>query len=176
VLAGNRQRLVVFEGPDGTGKTSIAQEVSRLTGVPYFKNEDEHTHFLSNPDYFLHAIRYVAPYFTKYLRDTGSSVILDRAWPSEWVYSRVLDRQTDMKAIEWLDRTNAELGTRVVLTYKTSYDSIDDYPVIVDRIKQIDRTYAEFATWTHCRVMRLCVDDMNLQAQTDSVISFMTAE
>jgi deoxyadenosine/deoxycytidine kinase len=89
------QQVIIFEGVDRCGKTNIAKALSNRIDVPYFKNQDEHKYFLSKPGYFADAARYVDTYFASYLEASRASVILDRAWPSEWVYSQVLNRPTD---------------------------------------------------------------------------------
>ena len=167
------QHVLIVDSTDGTGKTSIAQEISRLSGVPYFKNGDEHRFFQSDPSYFIHAIRYVDPYFARYLGASGASVILDRAYPSEWVYSQALGRSTDMAVIDWLDRFYAQLGAKIFMPYRTSYDHLDDYDVIKERIWEIDGLYAEFAGWTRCPVLRLCVDGQDLDGDAVRVLRFM---
>lgn len=168
-----KQIVCLVEGPDGVGKTTISQNAARIMDVPYFKNLDEHRYFLSDPSYFKHAIQYVDSYFFKYLKESGASIILDRAWPSEWVYSQVLDRETDMETLSWLDRFSASMGTKIVMPYRTTYDHVEDYDIIKEKILDIDRAYIEFTKWTKCDVLRLCVDDQDLDGDTLKVINFL---
>ena len=84
------QQIIIFEGPDGCGKTNISTALSEKIRVPYFKNKDEWKFFVDNPSYFVNALTYGDPYFLSYLEQTGASVIVDRWYPSEWVYSQVL--------------------------------------------------------------------------------------
>jgi len=160
------QRIVIYDGPDSCGKSEMAKELSRRLDVPHFKNAAEHQHFLNNPDYFLNAIRYVDTYFTSYLESSGASVILDRAWPSEWIYSQALGRQTDFGLLRELDRRHAQLGTVIVIPSRSNYSKMrDDYESINKNIAKIDTLYHEFAAWTNCSVIELNVDDENLDRE-----------
>ena len=167
------QVVLLVEGADGTGKSSIAENVSRLSAVPVFKNSDEHRYFLTDPTYFKHAAQYVDTYLFKFLRTTGQSIILDRAWPSEWVYSQVLGRETDPATLKWLDEYCAEMGVKIFLPYRTSYDHLEDYDIIKAKIHEIDRCYEHFQKWTKCQTLRLCTDAMDLSGDSLKVLEFM---
>jgi len=168
------QRVIIFDGPDNCGKTNIAQELCRRIGIPYFKNKDEHRYFLSKPDYFIDAIRYVDTYFTSYLEATNASIVLDRAWPSEWVYSRVLGRVTDPQILRELDDRHAVLGTKIIIPFRTDYSSqCDKYDIINEKIGEIDHLYKEFAVWSKCDTLLLNVDDEDLARELNEVIRFL---
>jgi thymidylate kinase len=167
------QKIFILDGPDGCGKTNIGKELSRRLSIPYFKNQDEHRYFLKDPDYFRNAIRYVDRYFTSYLEDTGVSVILDRAWPSEFVYSQVLNRTTDFEVLRELDERHRALGTKIVIPVRSSYDNVnDDYDEINKNIQKIHQFYMEFAAWSKCDVQVLNVDDENLDREIEEILSF----
>lgn len=169
------QKVIILDGPDNCGKTNIGKELSKTLGIPYFKNSDEHKYFLNDPSYFIHAIRYVDTYFTSYLETTGASIILDRAYPSEWVYSHVLGRATDMEILRELDARHAALGSFIVIPYRSSYiNHSDDYQVVNDNIVNIHERYMEFATWTRCRCLMLNVDDENLSREIRDITDFAT--
>lgn len=165
------QRIVIFDGPDSCGKSEMAKELSRRLSVPYFKNHDEHKYFLSDPKYFLNAIRYVDTYFTSYLEASGASVILDRAWPSEWIYSQALRRETDFDLLRELDNRHARLGTVIVVPRRSCYSNMrDDYESISKNIIAIDALYGEFIKWTKCNVIELNVDDEDLEREMREII------
>jgi thymidylate kinase len=160
------QRIIIYEGPDRCGKTEQAKELSRRLGIPYFKNAAEHEYFLSDPSYFLNAIRYVDTYFTSYLESSESSVILDRAWPSEWIYSQALGRQTDFELLRKLDERHASLGTVIVIPHRSSYAGVkDEYDNINDNITRIHDLYMQFAKWTKCKTVLVNVDDEDLERE-----------
>ena len=160
------QKVIIFDGPDNTGKSHIGKELSRQTGITYFKNADEHRYFLKDPEYFVHAIRYVDTYFTSYLEASGASIILDRAWPSEWIYSQALGRKTDFGVLRELDERHAALGTHLVITWRHDYSSKkDDYEQVNANIERIHNLYMKFAEWTQCKTLLLNVDDENLERE-----------
>jgi len=167
----SKQRIFILDGPDGCGKTNIGKELSRRLSIPYFKNHDEHKYFLSNPDYFVQAIRFVDTYFTSYLEQTKSSVILDRAWPSEFVYSQVLNRKTDFKILRELDKRHKELGTRIIIPVRSSYSNVnDDYQAVNENIQKIHDLYMDFAAWSSCNVQIINVDDENLERELSEIL------
>jgi thymidylate kinase len=168
------QRIVIFDGPDSCGKSEMAKELSRRLGIPCFKNSDEHKYFINDPGYFLNAIRYVDTYFTSYLESSGASIILDRAWPSEWIYSQALGRKTDFDLLRELDNRHAKLGTVIVVPRRSNYARIrDDYESISSNIIAIDRLYGEFIKWTNCKVIELNVDDEDLEREIQEIMKGM---
>jgi thymidylate kinase len=169
------QTIVILEGADNTGKTNIGKALSSVMDIPYFKNKDEHRYFLKDPEYFIHAIRYVDTYFTSYLETSRASIILDRAWPSEWIYSQALGRKTDMEVLRELDDRHAALGTNIVVSWRSDYSAFkDDYQQVNDNIKRINELYMEFVSWTRCKCMKLNVDDQNLNREISEIRKFIS--
>ncbi len=175
-----KQTIVMFVGSDMTGKTQIAKELSRITFVPYFKATSEHTTFLSSRystnDQFLNQLRFADPRVFDLLRQTGHSVIFDRAYPCEFSYSKVLGRETDLKMLHHVDESWASIGTKIVFCHRSSYKGIvDDLdPTIEEKhLQQLHDAYEEFIGWTKCQVLRLNVDDENLDREVNEVMKFI---
>jgi len=169
-----KQRIIIYDGPDRCGKTNMAYELSKRIEVPRFKNHDEHKYFLSDPSYFLHAARYIDTYFTSYLEASGASVILDRSWPSEWVYSQVLGREWDPEVLTELDQRHAKLGTHIIIPYRTDYSKVkDDYDSVNQNIQKISDRYKEFAKWSKCKCLLLNVDDEDLDREIREILEFL---
>ena len=95
---------VAFVGPDMTGKSNIATALSKDIGVPMFKNTNEWTTDLKSPEYFLNLLRYGGPFLMDFIGQTNVSVILDRYYPCEYVYSIAMGRDTDIETIRYLDK------------------------------------------------------------------------
>lgn len=176
------QRLVFFVGPDMCGKTQIAQEVSRRMGVPYFKATSEHTSFLSTrvstSDQFLNQLRFADPRVLDILRQTGHSVVFDRGFPCEFAYSRVFGRETDLVMLRHVDEAYAALGAAVIFCQRSSYEGIhDDLDPSVgpELLNKLHAAYEEFTGWTKCRLLRLNVDDENLDREVRDVVQFVGA-
>lgn len=171
------QRVIIFEGPDMTGKTQIAQELSKRLGIPYFKNGSEVKQFLDPKDYFVNTLRYADPFFLSYLQQSRHSVIIDRYTPSEWVYSKVFGRGTDTEALKRSDQALADLGAKIVITWRESYvgRSDDQFPDTIghEKLQQIHDAYVQFREWTKCESIWLNVDDENLDREVDDVITML---
>lgn len=168
-----KQRLIVFDGPDRTGKTEMAKELARRSGVPYFKNHLETPNF-DDPDYYVRCCEFVESFFLPYLAQTGASLIQDRSYPSEWVYSRAFARRRDDELVRRIDSESARLGTRIIIPHRSSYDGIeDDITSIGPKLQQIHDLYAEFADWTLCETLWLDVDDEDLEREMREVAAFM---
>tara|TARA_Y100000593_G_scaffold25146_1_gene50110 strand:+ start:6058 stop:6600 length:543 start_codon:yes stop_codon:yes gene_type:complete len=172
----NNQTVIIFEGPDGCGKTNIAQALAQKNDISYFKNKDEWSFFESDPTYFVNALTYGDPYFLSYLEQTKASVILDRSYPSEWVYSKVFNRETNEAALEMIDRRYASLGTKIIIPYRSNYSSVVDQfsSVTPEKLDEIDKVYRKFISWTQCDTFLMNVDDENLDRELFEIFSFLS--
>ena len=93
--------IIIIEGPDGSGKTTLAEQISTQTGYPIehrSKPETEEDRAKMQEDYIN-------------LVMSNRNVILDRCWYSEIVYGRVMRDQSyisydDMYAFEELLANN----------------------------------------------------------------------
>ncbi len=170
------QIVVCLEGPDGCGKTNIAKELAKRLSIPYFKNQRESMFFEKDPGYFVRAMKYGDPYFCDYLKQTGASVVLDRSYPSEWVYAQAFQRQTDERMLRIVDDMYANLGLKIISPFRTDYSNvIDQFPSIdKDKLEVIHELYAQFCNWTKCEVIRFCVDDEDIEKQMQLIIPFAT--
>ena len=117
---------VAFIGPDMTGKSNIASELSKRLDIPVFKNSGEWKTELDSPDYFLNLLRYGGPFLMDFMKQTDVSVILDRFYPCELVYSQAFDRDTDLKAISWMDEQFSNEGGVFILCLREDYSGLVD--------------------------------------------------
>jgi thymidylate kinase len=175
-----KQVILFVEGVDRCGKTQIAKELAKCISVPYFKASSEHDSYLSDKvnkrDAFLNQLRYADPRVFDVLKQTGYGLIFDRGFPSEFAYSKVMGRRTDMAMLEHMDNMWASIGARIILCRRTSYVGIvDDIDPEIDEVKlaALDAAYQEFACWTSCEVYQLNVDDENLDREVTEVVSFL---
>src|SRR5579863_147063 len=93
------RRTVVFDGPDRSGKSTIARLLARETGLTYFKHARDKVEASSGSDYSRLMLSYGDPYFVDFLAQTGTCVVIDRHWPAEFVYSKLHGRPTDAEAL-----------------------------------------------------------------------------
>ena len=170
------QTIIALVGPDKCGKTEIGNELSKRLGIPLFKANTEKGKFRDGSD-FVNEMRYADPRTIDLLTQTGYSIILDRAWPCEWVYSRAFNRESDHDATEQSDIGYSGLGAVVVVCVRTSYEGIvdDDAPekLTEPMLSKLHSLYEDFAKQTRCRVMFLNVDDEDLDREVNDVISFL---
>ena len=167
-----KQQIFIFEGPDRCGKSSIAVELSEITNIPLFKASDQNDTFLNKQDKFIKDLRYADPRVADLLKQTGYSLIFDRAYPSEFVYSQFMNRNTDMKALKHVDDMYSDLGATIIICYRSSYVGIiDDLNSKIDEnlLVDIDEAYKGFMKWTSCRTMLLNVDDENLHREINDI-------
>ncbi len=173
----SRQRIIIFDGPDGNGKTEMAKELSNSLNIPYFKNELEWSAFGNSPknELFVNLLKFADPYFLSYLKQSGASVILDRAYPSEWVYSKEFCRTSNISALNASDKAYAELGALIIVPWRTKYDCGDKHNPVIDasRRSSLDALYNSFCSWTKCKTLRLNVDDENLDREMIEIMNFM---
>jgi hypothetical protein len=178
-----KQSLTFFVGPDRCGKTEMARELSRVTGIPYFKATSEYTSFLSSRvtknDKFLNQLRFADPRVYDLLKQTGYSVIFDRGFPCEYAYAKVFGRETDLMMLRHMDEAWASLGARVIFAQRSNYAGIKDDldPSIGEELlTSLHSAYEEFASWSKCRILRLNVDDENLARETEEIIDFLNKD
>ena len=168
---------LAFIGPDMTGKSNIAEELSYQSGIPVFKNSGEWKTQLDSPDYFLNLLRYGGPFLMDFIRQTDTSVILDRFYPCEYVYASAFDRETDMDAIMWMDKNFSKINGKFIICLRKDYSGLvdDQYPDQLphEMLKTLDVKYREFAEYTSCDYLILETDDMDLNKQIKKIKIFL---
>tara|TARA_R100000808_G_C2155555_1_gene168661 strand:+ start:15517 stop:16047 length:531 start_codon:yes stop_codon:yes gene_type:complete len=170
------QQLIIFCGPDKTGKTEIAHELSSRLGIPTFKACDEKSKF-RNEKNFINEMRYADPRMLDLLSQTGYSLILDRAYPCEWVYSQFFHRETDLSAVRNSDRHFASLGTKIIVCFRSDYSGLydEDRPDLLteENLNKLSKLYFEFGKWTQCDIYYLNVDSEDLEQEIDEITAFL---
>lgn len=152
------QKVIIFDSPDGTGKTNISQALSQELKVPYFRMGSQHDNWRRGK--FKTALEFDQTYISEFLRQTGHSVIIDRAYPSEWVYSRVFGRDTNTKVLFQVDEAFAKMGTTIVIPLRHDYSkSREDEVVLNSELPKLHDAYLEFQKWTQCNTIAIYVDD-----------------
>lgn len=137
--------LVIFEGPDGAGKTTLAREVARSIGASYVHHG---VYADARPDQLarvyhltmLPALYDVAP------------VVFDRSWLSESIYSEVFRGGYDRVQAPWrrmLDRVRLTLPSLVVkmtLPFEAAWSTVSARPSVelAKRREQLERVVAGY--------------------------------
>lgn len=160
--------LLALEGPDKCAKTEIGAELSRQLCIPCFKNTGEWSTDLKDPTYFKNLLVYGGTFLVDFIHQTRPSAIFDRYYPSEWVYSKFFNRETNEDIIRKIDRKFADAGGKFIICRRKSYEGIqDDLHAYVDAtvLKGLDQLYDEFTKWTECQVLTVWVDDEDLERE-----------
>jgi hypothetical protein len=174
-----KQKIVCFVGADRCGKTEISKEISRRLDVPYFKAASEHDTYLRHPERFINQLRFGDTRMVDFLSQTHHSVVMDRCWACECVYSEVMGRYTDLKTLKKVDEDFAKLGAKIIICHRSSYDNIvDDIDPTIDskRLTELDAAYKRFMMWTKCSSLLLNVDDENLDREVSDIMNWLLIE
>lgn len=146
IIPGGPSVLVV--GPDRVGKTTLVQNMSKITSIPTFKCPSEKKIFYDGGrlslsfDYML----------THFIEQTGYRFISDRAYPCEWVYSSIFDRETDMDMLLFIDEMHEKLGTKILYVYSSVIPAEEDDIVPSEKYWDVVAGYENFSSWTGCSV------------------------
>lgn len=173
-----RQRIVIFGGPDRTGKSTIAKAFANFNSIPYFKPTNQQWFAINDPGVFEKQTRWGEPKLLDFLRQTGHSAVMDRGFPCDWVYSHAMERETAWDVIAALDDGYAELGALLVFTLRKSYEGwADDADKRIDRaqLERLDWMYREYARGSDCRTLLLETDDQDLQGQVLAITHALEA-
>lgn len=168
--------IIAFEGVDRCGKTEISRELSRQIGSPVFKNTGEWSTDLKDATYFKNLLVYGGTFLIDFISQVKPDVIFDRYYPSEWVYSRYFNRDTNEDILRKIDQRFSDIGGKIVLCRRKSYRGIfDDMHEYLDSIalEKLDKFYGEFTSWTKCEVLTLWVDDENLVKQIAEIKTWL---
>lgn len=170
----DRTDIIIFDGPDGCAKSTMAKELASRFEISYFKYEGEWAAFEKDPTHFVNVMKYAEPYFLDYLRQSQVSVVIDRGYPSEWVYSQAFDRPTDMRALREVDKGFAALKTKIIIPFRKKYIADDRFDAITpEMLERIEDLYRDFIDWSECECMTLFVDDEDLEREMTEIFSFV---
>jgi thymidylate kinase len=154
------QKIIIVDGPDGCGKTEISKAISQKLGIPYYKFAGERKFWEQGN--FLDVLHHWDPARFDLFDQCGYSIVMDRSYPSEWVYSLVFGRETDKLMLEHIDDWAARLKTTIIIPQRRDYSkNRDDDLVPNDKLQQIHDVYSEFFWWTRCHTIKMFVDDLD---------------
>jgi thymidylate kinase len=163
-----KQTVIILEGHDTSGKSHIAQALSDKLNIPIFK--------VSRDKYWwdpLVNLVYMTEGITQFIEKTGASVILDRWHPSDFMYSKLFDRDISTKKIGDIDARMAKLNTLVVYCYKNQDVYIDDKEdaefVNKEMYSRMTRLYESYSRESLCRCLWINTSDQNIEEQLQKI-------
>lgn len=164
------QRIVIFEGPDNTGKTEIAQALSKKLGIPYWKNSREHELFRKGDGSISDSVIHGVPYLADFLMATGYSAILDRSYPTEFAYSYALGRYLNFPVLDQIDKMFSQMNSIIIYCYKDYKGKYKDEFIDESLVESIKEAYETFFKMTRLKYIRLNTTDENTERQVDEIL------
>jgi len=166
------QKILFFEGVDKTGKSSIAKRLSEIISTPYFKNTTEKLFFT---DKTITKYRWLDQlYLYEFLKQTGYSVIIDRGFISDLVYTRIF-RKKNKETIEKLiivDKLFASIGAKIIYCYKTKNTLVDDV-IDIDKYSSLSNEYDRFLKLSFCEILKLDTTDEKINEQIKRIVKWI---
>jgi len=175
----SKQKIIIFEGHDRAGKTTIAKELAKQCDFQYFKSNSQKFHF-KNDDFHL-AVHYEGDLWIDILNQLnfGNGIILDRFVGSEVAYSTAFKRPTVVKSyLDWVDKQLQLLNTKIIYCFKNDFHGeFHDDCISLDRIQEIKFGYElYFNSYTELPNLRLDTTNEDLEEQIKIIKDFIQWE
>lgn len=128
------QRIIIFGGPDGVGKTTLAKRLSTMLDIPYFKPSSQRQFAMDGGQVFREQTRWGEPKLMDFLMQTKHSAIMDRGFPCDYAYSKVLGRETAWGTITLMDEGYSRMGALLVIVCSADYTKLarDEFEKVAD--------------------------------------------
>lgn len=160
-----QEMIIIFEGPDNSGKTTIAKATAEKLHIPYFKYSviNKKNFLLGSPDAILES----SYYSLQLLAHAKTDIIIDRHYPSEYVYGQVVRKKRNLKMLKEIDKKMAEIkGHLIVICYKNKDNFKEDDFVHKKYYKALKNEYVKFANkFTIANTLLLETSDEDLNSQ-----------
>lgn len=164
----NKRNILIFDGIDGVGKSTISNALSEIINRPVFKK----TNVKNNYDFVIDLVYSVESY-TQFLEQTKYSVIFDRLYPSEYAYSKVFNRYTIHEKIKEIDRRFAKMGAKIIILEKNKKSYVKDDIIPIEKYDELKTMFRKFAKITKCPSIIIDTSDQNLKKQIKQIIDFI---
>ena len=99
--------LILFEGPDSVGKTSISTALAKCLNFKYFKGSREHESFYGNAEILQELqLIYDTSKFLDYIKQgIIENLIIDRDYISQFVYGKIFRKEARRALIETINKS-----------------------------------------------------------------------
>lgn len=135
--------IVIIEGPDGAGKTTLGKELEKRALIPLYRRSL--TPLVDQTVAESNAMNEAA---LGVALAANMDVTFDRSYPSEWVYSRVMGRELSDDHVLALDEMCRESGNvkGILLSYATTADAWNryDHHIQAEQLKQANQLYGQW--------------------------------
>ena len=164
--------IIFFEGPDKSGKTTIAREFCKTNSFQYFKHNSQKKCFKEN--LFKIDLEFSAVLLHDLLTQIKIDLVIDRNYASEYAYSRALERETNIDILRFLDDGYRILNACHIFCFKQDYSSYVDDCMKIENLKKVQLHYEQFyKTFTKCRYLFIDTTDENLNNQIQLIEDFL---
>jgi dCMP deaminase len=147
----------LLEGVDGAGKTTLARELSQRLNVPIYKSANKPISH-SDDQHTAQVIAVLEDHARTSLLAAVDDVdlILDRGFPSNWVYGNYFEREFSREEVWAQDAVLAEVPHRAILLTRAGYPRNSDSHLAQEDVNGIESLYREYANrskldWTVLR-------------------------
>jgi thymidylate kinase len=169
-ISNQTSKIIIFEGVDMCGKTHIAQALSKILLIPYFKGRKEHSRFFEQS----REKSYIEAFFLiDFLSQTGYSAIIDRFHASEAVYSLVYRRLYYAEKLNAIDLLLTKLSAVTIYCYKDNIVSFYDELIERKKLKELKDEYEKYIKTTNMPVLRLNTESEDLDSQVETIIRWL---
>lgn len=164
-----KQKVIIFAGHDKSGKSTIAKALSKELNIPIFKVQRDKRWW--DPEVNL---KYLTEGCTQMIEQTSMSVILDRWVDSDYMYSKLFDRDINYRKIWEIDERLSKLDTLLIVCYKEPSGYIvdeEDADYVNPKMYAAMTSYVnEFANQSKCRSIHINTTDQDLEKQINKII------
>jgi thymidylate kinase len=165
---------LIIEGVDGTGKTTIANALAPYLNAHVYKSGREHKLF-GEKNAQLNVLKWAVYEQLKMVELCEIDIIFDRLFPSEWVYSKAFNRESDNNLVLSYDRWWNKLGGKIVFLTKSN-NTKDDEIIDKEKYAEIEALYAKYAEESTCDVLVLDTSDEDIAVQINKILEFIGVE
>ena len=162
---------VILEGCDKVGKTNIAAALSNVLDISVYKSGRENKLFHEKDGQY-NVLKYGVYEQLQMVSALNLSVIFDRLFPSEWVYSKVYHRNSDDTLVLSYDSWWNEIDGKIIFLDKPEMDGEDEL-ISQDKYQEIRALYEDYKKLTVCKHITIDTSDYNLDKQVYTIMEFL---
>jgi len=158
--------LIIMEGCDGTGKSSIGLALSKAINAPYLKYSNV-TKDNIDKDILSKININSSIYGLSILNSLGNpNIVIDRQYPSEYAYGKVF-RNATFQDIGFIDNYLSENFKKhlIIITEKSINIQKENDFVLCEHYDKLKEAYRDFAKRTSAKCIILDTTDQNLEKQ-----------
>ena len=164
--------ILIIEGPDNCGKTNIASLLSDVLKIPVYKSGREVDAF-KEKDAQYNILKWGVYEQLKMVETYDSGIIFDRFFPSEFVYSKVYNRKSDIELIKKYDKDFNRLGGKIIFLDKQIMDGEDEL-IHENQYQEIREQYKIYKNEiTSCDYITIDTTDRNEHMQLTKLLPFV---